>query len=49
MRSALATLVCLSLAVAADVADVNAQAAAAQAACTAAFVVGDGPVIGPKQ
>jgi hypothetical protein len=34
---------------AADVADVNAQAAAAQAACTAAFVVGDGPVIGPKQ
>jgi hypothetical protein len=34
---------------AADVANVNAQAAAAQAACTAAFVVGDGPVIGPKQ
>jgi hypothetical protein len=34
---------------AADVASVNAQAAAAQAACTAAFVVGDGPVIGPKQ
>jgi hypothetical protein len=34
---------------AADVADVNAQAAAAQASCSAPFVVGDGPVIGPKQ
>jgi len=36
---------------AADVASVNAQAAAAQTACTGTglFVVGDGPVIGPKQ
>jgi len=36
---------------AADVAAVNNQAAAAVAACTASgmFVVGDGPVIGPKQ
>jgi hypothetical protein len=33
----------------ADIASVNAQASAAQAACTAAFVVGDGPVVGPKQ
>jgi CSLREA domain-containing protein len=31
------------------IASVNAQAAAASAACSAAFVVGDGPVIGPKQ
>lgn len=34
---------------AAAIASANAQAAAAQAACTAAFVVGDGPVVGPKQ
>lgn len=31
------------------IASVNAQAAAASAACSATFVVGDGPVIGPKQ
>jgi hypothetical protein len=31
------------------IASVNAQAAAASASCTAPFVVGDGPVIGPKQ
>lgn len=30
-------------------ASVNAQAAAASGSCTAPFVVGDGPVIGPKQ
>jgi len=34
---------------ASDLASVNAQAAAARAACTATFVVGDGPVVGPKQ
>lgn len=34
---------------AAAITAVNAQAAAASAACSAAFVVGDGPVIGPKQ
>jgi len=34
---------------AADIASVNAQADAARAACIASFVVGDGPVIGPKQ
>ena len=36
---------------AADVSSVNAQAASAVAQCTANgfFVVGDGPVIGPKQ
>jgi Bacterial Ig domain len=31
------------------VASANAQATAASAACSAAFVVGDGPVVGPKQ
>jgi hypothetical protein len=34
---------------AADVASVNAQANAVRAACMASFVVGDGPVVGPKQ
>jgi len=34
---------------AASLASVNAQASAAGAACTAAFLVGDGPVVGPKQ
>jgi hypothetical protein len=34
---------------AASIASVNAQAFAASAACSAAFVVGDGSVVGPKQ
>ena len=34
---------------AADVASVNAQATAMRAACMAGYVVGDGPVVGPKQ
>ena len=34
---------------AAEVASVNAQASATRAACIATFVVGGGPVIGPKQ